>query len=391
MEKVYDMRHGTAFKQPIQKTFESYAREHFEELLDLVKSLCQIPAPSHFEDRRAAFCKEWLERFGAKNVFIDGAKNTVYPFKDTGGEAVLLTAHTDTVFPDLEPMPMREKGGKLFCPGVGDDTVNLAILLMAARYMQQSGRTPKCDLIFAANSCEEGLGNLKGCRALIEKYGGRLKEFVSFDLGLDTMFVKAVGSARFKVKIRTAGGHSWNDFGTPNAICEAAKMIEKLYSQKLPSEGRTTVNVGTISGGTSVNTIAQYAEFLYEYRSESAACMETMRRNFINIVDSLQGNGRTVEVEELGVRPGMGACKDEEAQQRLFERVERAIERVTGKSPKRLSGSTDCNIPFSQGIPSVCFGLATMGGTHTREEYIQTESIVLGLRAALLFISDYFE
>lgn len=371
---------------------KEYAESHSGELAELIKTLCAIPAPSYHEEKRAEFCKEWLERFGAQNVYIDEAKNMVFPFKDTGKEAVLFMAHSDTVFPDLEPMQVRVQGKKWYCPGIGDDTVNVANLLMMARYMLENKAKPSCDIIFAVNSCEEGLGNLKGSRYLFERYGDRIKEVISLDLGFDSMFVKAVGSARYKVKIRTIGGHSWNDFGQANAICEAALLIKELYNQELPEEegSRTTYNVGLISGGTSVNTIAQYAEFSYEYRSDSATCMEKMQERFMRILDTFKRRGTDVEIEELGVRPGMGVCRDAKLQEQLFERAERVIKAVTGKEPKRLSGSTDCNIPFSKGIPAVCFGLAKMGGTHTREEYIEIDSIPFGLQIALHFVSEYF-
>lgn len=370
---------------------EEYAISHIDELLALIESLCAIPSPSHHEEQRALFCKKWWERMGAKNVYIDEAKNAVFPFSDTGRDVILFMAHTDTVFPDTQPMPYYEKDGKIFCPGIGDNTVNLAILMLASRYMKEQEKQSKYDIIFVANSCEEGLGNLKGCRTVMEKYGARIKEVISFDLGLDTIFTKAVGSARYKIKIRTAGGHSWNDFGERNAIYEAALLIKKLYEQKLPDEknGRTTYNVGMISGGTSVNTIAQYAEFLYEYRSESAVCMEKMKENLSSVLDEFNDNQIQVEIEELGVRPGMGICQDEARQKQLVYRAENIIKSVTDKKPKRLSGSTDCNIPFACGIPSVCFGLAKMGGTHTREEYIEKESVVLGLQVALRFVAEY--
>ena len=374
-----------------RQNIEEYAVQHEEELLTLVKNLCAIPAPSHHEEERALFCKKWWERMGAKNVYIDEAKNAIFPLCDEGREVILFMAHTDTVFPDTQPMPYYEKDGKIFCPGIGDDTVNLAILMLASRYMQEQGKQPKYDIIFVANSCEEGLGNLKGCREVMKRYGARVKEVISFDLGLDTIFTKAVGSARYKIKIRTTGGHSWNDFGKRNAIHEAGLLIKKLYEQKLPDETaeKTTYNVGMISGGTSVNTIAQYAEFMYEYRSESSVCMEKMKENLTSVIDEFKDNEIQIEMEELGVRPGMGTCQDEARQQQLVCRAENIIKKVTRENPKRLSGSTDCNIPFSLGIPSVCFGLAKMGGTHTREEYIEKESVVLGLQVALRFVAEY--
>ena len=373
------------------KDIQQYVEQHADELLTLVKTLCAIPAPSHHEEKRAAFCKEWWEAAGAKNVYVDEAKNAVFPLCDSGRDIVLFMAHTDTVFPDTQPMPLREQDGKLFCPGIGDDTVNVATLLLASRYLLECGKQPKTDIVFVANSCEEGLGNLKGCRAIMETYGARVKEVISFDLDLKSVYTKAVGSARYKIKIRTKGGHSWSDFGNGNAISEAALLIKALYEQALPKESgcKTTYNVGMISGGTSVNTSAQYAEFLYEYRSDSSACMEQMKENLNSILDTFQERGVQIEREELGVRPGMGVCKDCERQEALIRRAENCIKSVTGKAPKRLAGSTDCNIPFSYGIPSVCFGLATMGGTHTREEYIETDSVRLGLEVALLFVSEY--
>lgn len=373
------------------QSIEKYAEEHLEELYALIESLCAIPSPTHHEEQRALFCKQWWEAMGATNAYVDEAKNAIFSLSDNGRDVILFMAHTDTVFPDMQPMPYYEKDGKIFCPGVGDDTVNLAMLLFASRYMRQQEKQPKYDIIFVANSCEEGLGNLKGCRAIMEKYGKRVKEVISFDLGLDALYTKAVGSARYKIKIRTLGGHSWNDFGRRNAICEAALLINKLYGQELPKEtdARTTYNVGMISGGTSVNTIAQYAEFTYEYRSETSDCMEKMKENLMNILASVNGEEVQIETETLGVRPGMGVCKDEARQERLICRAEDIIKSVTGKQPKRLSGSTDCNIPFSYGIPSVCMGLAKMGGTHTREEYIEKESVILGLQVALKFVAEY--
>ena len=373
-----------------EQVFDEYAKAHFEETKALLKTLCEIPAPSHAEEGRAAFCKEWLEKFGAKGVFVDEAKNAVFPMQDTGKDAVLFMAHTDTVFPDVAPMQVTQANGKIYCPGVGDDTANVAIMLMAVRYFLEQGKKPKTDLIFAADSCEEGLGNLKGSRALVERYGDRLKEVVCFDLNLDQLYVKAVGSARYEITVTTNGGHSWSDFGAPSAIHEAAQLISKLCSQPMPKDQKASYNVGLISGGTSVNTIAQKAQFCYEYRSDSAEAMAVMEENFQKAI-AVKKDGVSVAVKTLGVRPGNGESKDKRAQEDLIARADKTIERVTGKKPAHLAGSTDCNIPLSLGIPSVCMGLIMGNGAHTREEYIYADSLMLGLKTALRFLSWYFE
>lgn len=116
------------------------------------------------EEKRAEFCRDWLLRNGAspEQVHIDEALNVVCEVPGETDEVIVFMAHTDTVFPDLEPLPYHEENGRMFCPGIGDDTANLAVLLMLAKYVLTRGLRSKYTVVFAANSCEEGLGNLKG-------------------------------------------------------------------------------------------------------------------------------------------------------------------------------------------------------------------------------------
>lgn len=145
-------------------------------------TICQIPAPSNHEEKRAAFCKEWLEKQGAKNVTIDKALNVVYPINCEGSdEIVAVMAHSDTVFPDMEPMPLRIEDGKIFSPGIGDDTANVAIMLMIVKFILENRLIPKGAVMFVVDAGEEGLGNLKGCRQIMEDYAGRIKEVLALD------------------------------------------------------------------------------------------------------------------------------------------------------------------------------------------------------------------
>lgn len=359
------------------------------ELKELIKALCRIPAPSGREDARAAFCRAWLEENGGSGVYIDEAKNVICPVGVTEAcDLVIFMAHMDTVFPDSEPMPMEERGGRLYCPGIGDDTANIAILMMTAKYFLQSGAKPKCGILFVADSCEEGLGNLAGCRALMQRYGARVREVISFDLGSDSVFTRAVGSARWRISLRTAGGHSFGDFGNRSAIHAAAQLIDALYRQPLPQGGTVTYNVGTIEGGTSVNTIAEHAALTYEYRSDSAACMAQMEQSLRAILAQVKDT--EIGLELLGLRPGMGESRDSARHEALIRRAETVLESVTGVRPARKMASTDCNIPLSMGIPSVCFGLIAGGGAHTRGEYLELSSLPSGLAACRQFIAAYF-
>lgn len=359
------------------------------ETLELLRTLCRIPAPSHHEEHRAQFVKDWLEKAGAQGVYIDEAKNVIYEMRGESGRLCVVMAHTDTVFPDTQPMEVHEEGDLMRCPGVGDDTANLAALLMLVRHWIQNGYRPKKSFLFVANACEEGLGNLKGCRAVMDAYGERVDAFWSLDGTLSGVCTKAVGSARYRITARTCGGHSYAAFGNKNAIHALAELTCALYRQGIPQSdtgaSRTTYNVGTISGGTSVNTIAQQADMLYEYRSDSESCLAVMEKQLQEILAAQDHETVQWEVTCVGLRP-CGREIPPEGQAELTRAALEAIEGATGTCVGESSGSTDCNIPLSRGIRSVCFGAYEGGGAHTREEWIQKSSLGPGMTAALMLL-----
>lgn len=370
---------------------KAYIQETLPELKELIIELCGIPAPSHHEEKRAEFCRDWLLRNGAspEQVHIDEALNVVCEVPGETEEVIVFMAHTDTVFPDREPMPYHEENGRMLCPGIGDDTANLAVLLMLARYVLTRGLRSRYTVVFAANSCEEGLGNLKGSFQLMKDYGSRTVEVVSFDGYYSGVANDAVGSTRYEVTVRTEGGHSFGNFGNRNAIHQLSRIINDLYGIEVPTRARTTYNVGVIHGGTSVNTIAQDASMLYEYRSEDLGCQEEMRRKFEAIVEKYQADGLEVEVRVLGNRPCAGEI-DRERQQALTEEVTALISRYSGEEPVVSASSTDCNVPLSMGINAICFGVCLGGGAHTREEWIDEASLPVGYAMAGEFLLNRF-
>ena len=360
----------------------NWCEQQKDRQLALLKTLAAIPAPSHQEDKRVAFLKGWLEEQGAENVLIDEAKNVILPFG--AGPYSVFMAHTDVVFPDLTQLPVREEEGKLFAPGVGDDTANVVALMLCAQYLLEHPEAVKSPLLLVFNSCEEGLGNLKGVRRICKDYEGRIRQLVSFDGTMDGMVDRAVGSERWKVRAATKGGHSFGNFGNPNAIAALSGVICCLYGQPVPKkEGtKTTYNVGTVAGGTSVNTIAQDAEMLYEYRSDDRECLERMRQQFQSLLWQLDSEDARFTRELVGQRP-CGGDVDKAAFAALLDKCSAVVEKYTGKAPHRHSSSTDANIPLSLGLPATCFGLYRGKGAHTREEYVEIDSLNLGLQIGL--------
>ena len=197
----------------------------------------------------------------------------------------------------------------------------------------------------------------------------------SFDGSSEMLCNGAVGSIRYRVEVKTEGGHSYAAFGNRNAIAYLAGLIQTLYNAPVPKTGkRTTFNVGKISGGTSVNTIAQQAEMLFEYRSDLRENLETMKNIFNAAVESTRSMVSEVNVDVLGERPCTGDV-DPVHQKQLEDKAAALLDKYCGAVPEMLPASTDCNISLSVGIPSICFGGYIGRGAHTREEYIELESL----------------
>ena len=375
----------------------------YNENIALLKELGRIPAPPRHEERRAEYVENWLKGLilnteinstlseNCETLFdavrTDQMHNVIAEIGCKENCPVLIfAAHTDVVFDITDELPMREDKGRLYAPGIGDDTANLVNLLMTLKCAAKFrwGRNTGCGLVFAADSCEEGLGNLDGARELMKHYGDRVRCFVSFDTHIGKVCSGAVGSHRYKISVRTDGGHSYFDFGAPNAIEHAAELICELYAQDLPEETRTTVNVGTVHGGTSVNSIAQSAEFTYEYRSESEKCLQTMADNLKKMLQEKQDDGWDICCETLGIRPGSEFVDAAASRQlnRLTEQNVRIVAEYNIGVTDRNAFSTDSNIPLSMGIPANTIGTAVGDGMHTMEEWIEMEGQKKGMRIA---------
>ena len=368
-----------------------FMEEHWQEAFDLLLELAQIPAPSNHEEKRAEFCRNWLTAQGAEGVYIDDALNVIYPVGcGEADDLAVFMAHSDVVFPDREPLPLKVENGRICCPGIGDDTANVVALLMTAKYIARKGLRPgNGGMLLVVNSGEEGLGNLKGSRKIMADFGSRIREFVTLDGTAAAGVSRAVGSRRYRVEIDTEGGHSYGAFGNRNAIAYLASLIDTLYTVKVPELGKTTYNVGTISGGTSVNTIAQHAEMLYEFRSDEQRSLDAMEKHFMAAVEYYRAKGITVTVTLVGDRPCADGV-DREKLEEMMARANAASQRHYGHAMTFGSGSTDCNIPLSMGIPAICVGCYRGAGAHTRQEYVEIDSLLPGLKFASDLILHYF-
>lgn len=352
------------------------------EALRLLKDLCAIPAPLNGEGCRAEYCAQTLRSYGAQKVHIDGAGNAVCEDWIKDADNVLVMAHLDTVFDENTDLTLRMEEKKWYCPGIGDDTINAVAVMMLVKILAGQRGQPQRGVLFVLNTGEEGLGNLKGCRELMRAYVGRIGEVISFDLYRDEVYTSCIGSRRYRLSASCEGGHSFHDFGKPNAIAVLAGVIGELYRYQPQPGTDTTYNVGTMQGGSSVNVIARDAQCLWEFRSRDGNALAATDAYLRETLKRHQVQGVRLELNVVGERPCRGAV-DAERMAALAADCKAGIFEETGEEAVYSVASTDCNVPLSMGIPAVCCGLVHGGGAHTLKEWIDASTVESGLRVAV--------
>lgn len=348
-------------------------------VLDLLVAIQQVPAPPFGEEQRAAFVQERFQVEGLTDVATDDVGNVYARLPGSNAQPpVVISAHLDTVFPFGTDLRVRREEDRIFGPGIGDNSLGLAGLfglLWALR--QQRGETLALpgDLWFVANVGEEGLGDLRGMREVVKRFGSRVQAYVILEgMALGQVYHRALGVRRYRITARTVGGHSWVDYGRPSAIHELAALVTRLTALPVPQEPRSSLNVGVIAGGTSVNTIAPEAHLELDLRSEGSTALQSLTRLVEDVVVTANRPDVQFTCELIGQRPA-GKISSTHPLVRL---AQRALQ-VQGLEAHLAIGSTDANIPLSRGLPAVTIGLTTGHGAHTVNEYIHTQPLAKGL------------
>ena len=351
-------------------------------LLDLTVQIQQIPAPTFAESERAEFVHGLFLQEKLDDVSIDDSGN-VYARLAGGNEAPLIvSAHIDTVFPIDTNLNVTRKRDRIAGPGVGDNTLGVASLFGLLWLLQEKNIALPGDLWFVANTCEEGLGDLRGMRAVVGRFGKEVQAYLIIEgLSLGYIQHRALGVQRYRISMKTSGGHSWSDYGQPSALHELSKLVTRLTSVPLPEQPRTTINVGRMGGGTSVNAIAADAWLELDLRSESPQVLIDLAQVVEELVRVAGRPGVQVDAEVIGRRPA-GELSPTHP---LVELAKDCI-REQGLEPRLIIGSTDANIPLSMGIPALVLGITNGAGAHTTEEFIYTAPVAKGLNQLLHFV-----
>jgi len=352
------------------------------ELRARLVELVQIPAPTFEESVRGDWAARELRRLTGEEPQSDELGNRWVSMRGAlgPGPRILLSAHLDTVFAAGTDCTVREANGRLIAPGIGDNGAGLCVLLTAAGLLHAAGRPFRGELLIAANVGEEGLGDLRGIRALCERFGPSLDGALALDGHLGQIVGQAVGSVRFKLSVDGPGGHSWKDFGRPSAIHHLVKLADKLAGLQPPPEPRSSFTIGVIQGGTSVNSIAAHAELLLDLRSVAPETLAQLEADAKARVAGVEiPAGLTVAWEEIGRRPAGDA-----ALTRQWCEIARAAHRALGLETEVTVSSTDANIPLSRGVKASTLGMYIGGEAHTLGEWLDPATLAPGLELTLL-------
>ena len=360
----------------LMTVIEQHMTSTLEEMVQENINICEIPAPSFQELNRAQYVAQRLSAEGVQEVEVDDVYNVYGRIMGSGGKPIMITAHSDTVFPLGTDVTVRREGDRLIAPGVRDNSTGVAALITLARLIRELKLTPPGDIILVATAGEEGLGDLKGMKRAMQLYRDKIAHVIAVDGNLGGLIYQGIASRRLKVSVSTGGGHSWGDFGRPSAIHALGRIIAEISRIDVPSKPRTSYNVGVISGGTSINTIAGHAELLLDMRSvdpiELAKVEDKARRV---ITAEARGAGVTVEIELVGDRPGGALSSDH-----ILVQTVRNIQRSLGLTSIEEASSTDANVPLSQGLPAVCIGITEGRGAHRLDEYLNITPMIKGMQ-----------
>jgi tripeptide aminopeptidase len=368
-----------------------------DRFIDELVEICEIEAPPFHEDVRGELMLARFAEAGLAEVHRDAVGNVMgLRLGARRDPLVVLSAHLDTIFPPGTDCRVRREGARLYAPGIADDSVGLESLLAMARALDAGRVRTEGSILFLATVGEEGEGDLRGARHFFSdpEQAASVSAFISIDgPGVERVTHRALGSRRYGVTFTGPGGHSWGDFGIANPIHALGRAVARLSSYPVPIEPRTTFNVGVVSGGTSVNTIAEEAAMRVDLRSISAVELARLEAYFRQAVSEAvveenrlhAPSGTTVEarVELIGSRPSGETAADAPLVRTVVE-----ASRAFGIRPIYDCSSTDSNVPISLGIPAVTIGCGgTSGNTHNTAEWYDPTNREAGLKRLVVVLA----
>lgn len=342
----------------------------------------QIPAPSFNEAERAAYVQGQFEQYGLHDVRIDSVYN-VYgrlPSANPTQPALMISAHTDTVFPAETDLAQREEPGRIYGPGIGDNSVSVGALMGLLYAITQQKLSFARDIWFVATSCEEGLGDLRGMKHAYAALKDQIDCVLNLEgLSFGHIYHAGIASRRLHITATANGGHSWLHFGRKSAVHAIMELGYRIIHLKVPKSPRTTYNIGLIEGGQGINVIGTEAGLWLDLRSEDQQTLLQLEQHVRNITERLTDQEITFQIEVVGDRPAGAIPTSHDLVQQA-----QAVLTYLGEKTLLETGSTDANVPLSDACPAVTIGITRGSNAHRLDEYIETEPITQGMKQFIL-------
>jgi tripeptide aminopeptidase len=357
-----------------------------ERLIERAITIQSIPAPTFSEGARAAWLYKEFDKLDLGQPERDPTGN-IYLCLPGGEELpVIVSAHLDTVFPMETPLQVKRTSDCIYGPGIGDNSISLAVLLELAEDLHDTNLPG--DVWLVANVGEEGLGNLLGMRKVVSRFGDQVSAYIVLEgMSLGHIYHRGSHVRRFRISAEGPGGHPWIHNRRPSAIHKLIEISHDLLGLTLPTSPKTTLNVGLFHGGTTINSIAGQAFFEIDLRSEDARMLDDFTQTIEALITSKAVDNLTLKSKIIGERPG-GHLAEKHP---LIKATKQALQSAGQKKISLETGSTDANVPLSMGLPAVCVCITHGGGAHSMEEYIEIPPIKQGYASIYKLIHLAFE
>jgi tripeptide aminopeptidase len=367
----------------VKRAFD-HVDAHKGEILEEWKTITEINAPSGKERERAQFIKRLLDSYKLDKVYTDAKGNLIAIRKGTGNaKAVVFDAHMDTVFQEGLKIKAEIRDGKIYAPGVGDDTKNIVAMLASIRALAEAGINTKADLIFVFTVEEET--SFGGARSFVAENKDVIGQYVALDGGFEGLTYGGIGINWYRHHFIGPGGHTRSKTPPFSATLPLARAIARIYALEMPKDPVINLNIGMLGGSEVVNAKAADAWFTVDLRSTDQKAIDEFERKIADIVrEEAERVGMKVKTEYPEEK--VPAAQIPGHRQSFTVRMSEAVHRAIGfeNVPMSPSSSTNANIALLAGIPAISTGAAPCENSHALTEWCSIEPFYRGIKKTIL-------